>query len=175
MSQTTTNREQRQRRGAEPARYVKNRDCILLHRVPYIMQDVCRLETRRQWQRDRMFGITAKLTGMPGGSGGVPTGFDAAYAALSELNEEQGQRVIEYCRELKRAERILNTIPSLSMRTFVVMRYIDDLPNAEIMRELNMTEWGFKRACDCIEQAEDMAHVKWRERYILYKNAENNS
>ena len=167
MNQTTIAREQ--------ARAIRNKDCLLLHRIPCIMQDVCRLETRRQWQRDRMFGITAKLTGMPGGKGGVPSGFDAAFAALSELDAEQGQQVIEYCRELKRAERILNSIPSRSMRTFVVMRYVDDLPNAEIMRELNMTEWGFKRACDSIEQAEDMSHVKWRERYILYKKAENNS
>lgn len=175
MNQTTINRERRQRRGIEQPRAIRNKDCVLLHRVPYIMQDVCRLETRRQWQKDRMFSITAKLTGMPGGSGGVPTGFDAAFAALSELDEEQSQRVIEYCRELKKAERILNTIPSRSMRTFVVMRYIDDLPGAEIIRELNMTEWGYKRACECIEQAEDMAHVKWRERYILYKKTENNS
>jgi len=175
MNQTTINRERRQRRGIEQPRTIRNRDCVLLHRIPCIMQDVCRLETRRQWQKDRMFSITAKLTGMPGGSGGVPTGFDAAYAALSELDEEQSQRVIEYCRELKKAERILNTIPSRSMRTFVVMRYIDDLPGTEIMRELNMSEWGYKRACECIEQAEDMTHVKWRERYILYKKTENNS
>lgn len=174
MSQTTINRERQQRRGNEQPRIIRNKDCLLLHRVPYIMQDICRLETRRQWQKDRMFGITATLTGMPRRSGGVPSGFDAAYAALSELDDEQGQKVVEYCRELKKAERILNAITSRTMRTFVVMRYIDDLPNGDIICELNMTEWGFKRACDCIEQAEDMEHVKWRERYILYKKPEKN-
>ena len=42
------------------------------------MQDVCSLEKRMAWQYDRMFGVTAHITGMPGGKG-APSGFDAAF------------------------------------------------------------------------------------------------
>ena len=55
------------------------------------------------------------------------------------------------------------------MRTFVVMLYVDDLPATVVRRELNMTEYGFARAREAIEQARDMESVVWRERYILEK------
>ena len=155
-------------------RAIRNKDCVLLSKVFYIMQEICQTERLRQWQQDRMFSITQKVTGMPGGKGGVPVGFDAAFATLSELDAVHGQRIADYARELKRAEKVLNSIPSVSMRSFVMMRYLMDLPNVQIMRDLNMSEKGFRRACQSIEEAEDMAHVVWRERYILTKNTENN-
>ena len=166
MSQTAYNRKQAQPN--EQPRAIRNRDIPLLSRVYYIMQAVCQTERLRQWQKERMFSITATLTGMPGASGGVPKGYDSAFAALSELDEAHETKIMEYSRELKRAERILNGISSITMRTFVMMRYVMDMSNNDIMRELNMSRRGFERACKCIEDAQDMGHVVWRERYYLY-------
>lgn len=167
MSQTAYTRERKQAQQNEQPRTIRNKDIPVLSRVFYIMQAVCQTEKLRQWQKDRMFSITATLTGMPGASGGVPKGYDSAFAALSELDEAHETKIMEYSRELKRAERILNSIPSITMRTFVMMRYVLELSNNEIMRELNMTRRGFERACKCIEDAPDMAHAVWRERYYL--------
>lgn len=147
---------------------IRNRDIPLLADVLSIMQAVCQIERQRDWQRDRMANITQHLTGMPGG-GGVPKGLDEAFAMLSELDEEHEQRCKDYVRQLKAAQKILNGIESQSMRTFVVMKYVMDVPDAEIRQELNMTRTGFDRARRCVENAERMAAVKWRERYIISK------
>lgn len=146
-------------------RVIKNRDILLLDRVLCVMQDVCSLEKRKEWQRDRMYKITQTVSGMPGG--GQPSGFEAAYDALDELNAEHLEKIRAYRRELKEAERIINSIPSRTMRTFVVMLYVDHLPDIAVRRDLNMTEYGFNRARDSIEQAESMEAVKWHERYIF--------
>ena len=58
------------------------------------------------------------------------------------------------------------------MRTFVVMKYVMDVSDSEIRRELNMTKHGFYRARKCVEEASCMAAVKWQERYILVKDDE---
>lgn len=156
-------------RTAHEPRIIKNRDIPLLSRVLYVMQDVCRLETRHEWQRERMYNITQKITGMPGGKG-QPSGFDAAFAALDELCDEQRGRISAYMQELKTAERIINSIESRTMRTFVVMMYVDCLPPDKVRKELCMTEWGFRRARDSVEQAPDMQSVVWREKYIVEEN-----
>ena len=145
---------------------VKNRDILTLANVLYVMQDVKSVEQRRLWQQDRIFNITQKITGMPGG-GGVPKGLDDTFAAISELEETYRESCQKYVRVLKAAEEVLNGIASPSMRTFVTMKYMLDMPNQEIMRSLNMSEWAFRKARETIEQAQDMAHVQWRERYIL--------
>ena len=147
---------------------VRNRDIPLLSDVFYIMQEVRLIEQRRDWQRDRMVNITQHLTGMPGG-GGMPKGLDEAFALLSELDEEHEQRCKDYVRQLKAAQKILNGIESRSMRAFVTMKYVMNVPDTEIRRELNMTRTGFNRARRCVESAECMATVKWREKYILMK------
>ena len=147
---------------------IRNRDIPLLADVLSIMQAVCQIERQRDWQKDRMANITQHLTGMPGG-GGVPKGLDEAFAMLSELDEEHEQRCKDYVRQLKAAQKILNGIESRSMRTFVVMKYVMDVPDAEIRQELNMTRTGFDRARRCVESAECMSAVKWRERYIISK------
>jgi len=156
------------KQAAQEPRIIKNRDIPLLSRVLYVMQDVCSLETRQEWQRERMYNITQKITGMPGAKG-QPNGFDAAYAALDELCDEQRGRIAAYMRELKTAEKIINSIESRTMRTFVVMMYVDEIPSTVIQKELNMTRRGFENARNAIEQAEDMASVVWRERYMLEK------
>lgn len=155
-------------RTQEP-RIIKNRDIPLLSRVLCVMQDVCSLEKRCEWQRDRMFSITQNLSGMPG-SKGMPTGFDAAFAAIDGINEEHREQIAAYTRELKAAEKIINSIPSRTMRTFVVMMYVDGLPPEKVREELNLTEWGFRRARDSVEQAPDMQSVVWREKYIVEEN-----
>ena len=145
---------------------VNNKDIPILANVLCIMQDVCAIERRREWQRERLYNITSHLTGMPRGGGGGNL-FDNVFGELSALDEDHEQKVKQYIRELKRAERIVNGIESHSMRTFVTMKYLLDTPNSTIMRELNMTEWGFNRARRSIEEATDMSHVIWRERYIV--------
>ena len=145
---------------------IRNRDIPILSDVFYIMQEICQIEQRRDWQRDRMLNITQHLSGMPGG-GGVPKGLDEAFSLLSELDEEHEQRCKDYVRQLKAAQKILNGIECQSMRTFVIMKYVMNVPDSQIRQELNMTRTGFNRARRCIESAERMATVVWRERYVL--------
>lgn len=147
-------------------RVVRNRDIPLLTRVLGIMQDVASLEKRIEWQNERMYSITAHLTGMPGGKG-TASGFDAVFAAVDGLQDEHREKVRTYVRELKRAENIINSIESASMRTFVTMLYVDDLPAEFIRKELNMTRYGFERARAAVEEAESMRQVVWRERFIV--------
>lgn len=148
---------------------VRNRDIPLLADILYIMQEIRQIEQQRSWQRDRMLNITQHLTGMPRG-GGLPKGLDEAFALLSELDDEHEQRCKDYVRQLKTAQKILNGIESRSMRAFVTMKYVMDVPDTEIRRELNLTRTGFNRARRCVESASCMAAVKWRERYILQAN-----
>lgn len=147
---------------------VNNADIPLLSDVLCIMQEVCAVERRRDWQRDRMYNITSHATGTPGG-GGIPHGLDEAFAKLAEIDEEHEQKCKEYVRKLKRAESILNGIRSESMRTFVLMKYVMNVPDVKIRAELNLSERGFKRARRCIEEAKRMTSVKWPEKYILKK------
>lgn len=144
---------------------VRNRDLPLLAEVFDAMQLVTRTEELRDWQQARAAKITAHLTGMPR-SGGAQ-GLDGVIAALDELDRDQAEACREYAMRLRHAQRILNGIESLSMRSFVLMRYVMHLPEAEIRRELNMTRWGYDRARRSVEEAPDMASVTWRERYIL--------
>lgn len=137
-----------------------NRDLPLLTRIYATMQEIVSLERRSEWQYDRAFSVTKRLRGMPGG-GGLPSGMDAVLSEVDELNHEYGERIRQYVYELKTAERILNAIPSPVMRTFVRMYYVDNLPKADVMRELNMTEWAFNKVRDRVEQAESMAKVRW--------------
>ena len=146
--------------------YVQNRDIPFLADIPCIMQEICQLEKRRDWQRDRMFNITQHLSGMPKG-GGLPRGLEDGFAMLSEIDSRHEARCKEYVRHLRKAEKILNGIESQTMRTFVMMKYIMDISDREIREELNMTRRGFDRARKAVESASSMASVKWQERYII--------
>lgn len=145
---------------------IRNKDVIALSRVLYALQDVSMTEQKRLWQQDRIWNITQKLTGMPGGRG-APGGLDALFAAISEIEEQYEADCAEYLRELQTAEAIINSIPSRTMRTFVTMKYMLDMPNQQIMTRLNMGRKSFERICRDIEQAPDMASVQWIERYAL--------
>ncbi|MBR6839386.1 MAG: DUF1492 domain-containing protein, partial [Oscillospiraceae bacterium] len=104
--------------------------------------------------------MTQKITGMPGGHSG-PSGLDARFAAISEIEEKYEAECGEYIRELKEAEAILNAIPSRTMRTFVTMKYVMGMSRKEIMSRLNMRRWQYDKLCESIEQAQDMVHVEW--------------
>lgn len=156
----------KEQRSMQP-RVIRNRDIPLLSQVLYTMQDVCSLERQIVWQHDRMYGVTARISGMPGGKG-APTGYDAALAAIGELSEEYGKRMQEYVCALKNAEQIINRIRWPGMRTFVVMLYVENLSPETVRRELNMTRYGMERARRAIEQAEDMQHATWDERFVNF-------
>ena len=141
---------------------VRNRDIMLLSRVLYAMQDVSCTERKRMWQQDRLWNITQKITGMPGGRG-EPSGLDRSFAEISAIEERYETECAEYVEELKRAEAILNGIPSRTMRTFVTMRYVLGMANREIMGRLNMKRFRYDGLCKLIEDAPDMAAAaeKW--------------
>ena len=147
---------------------IRNRDIPLLASVLCVMQDVCMVEQQRQWQRDRLTNITTRLTGMPGG-GGLPKGMEEAFAAISELEENQAKECLKYAEAMKKAQEIINGIESESMRTSVKMKYVFDIADTDIRRELNMTRRGFDRAKKCVEDAPNMASVRWQEKYIVAK------
>ena len=148
---------------------IHNRDIPLLAELLSTMQLVNQTEQALEWQHDRMTAMSQHITGMPGG-GILPKGLDDAFAKLYEAGEEHETELRQYLKELRDAERILNGIASRDMQAFVVMKYVLDTPDAEIRRELGMTEWGFNRAKRAVEDAENMASVVWREKYILAKS-----
>lgn len=145
---------------------VRNRDIPLLANTMSMMQELKYIQERREWQIERMTSMTQRLTGMPGAKG-ANHGLDDLFARLSDIEEEMEDRLKEYAGNLKKVQRILNSIESVSMRAFVTMKYVMDAPDTEIRQELNMTRRGFDRARMCVEQASSMTEVKWMERYIL--------
>lgn len=152
----------------EKERPIKNRDIPVLSRVFYTMQEIVSIEQRCAWQRDRIFSITQNLSGMPRG-GGNKGGIDNALVAIETLQERQRLMMCTYVRELRKVEHILNSIESLSMRAFVTLMYVDQLPHISVRGELGMTEYGFNRARDAVESAVSMQHVVWREKFIVEK------
>lgn len=150
----------------EGTRTIRNKDIILLSHILYMIQDVSLTEQKRQWMQDRLFAMSQHITGMPGG-GGQTTGLEEPLAAIGELEEKYAKECRDYLRDLSRAEQILNHIQSRSMRTFVMMRYVFGIGNNEIMKRLNVKRRRFEQACKAIEQAPDMEHVVWQERFAL--------
>lgn len=151
---------------SQPVIFVRNKDIPLLADVLSVMQLVCKTEEIRQWQRERMVSITSHLTGMPGGRNSTK-GFEDAFAALSETDEEYQRLCAEYASKLKAAQEIIDGIASDTMRAFVVMKYVMFVPDVEIRRELAMTRRRFDAAREGIENARSMKSVKWSERYTL--------
>lgn len=141
---------------------VKNRDIITLSRVLYAMLDVSATEKKRLWAQDRLWNMTQKLTGMPGGHS-EPSGLDRSFAAISDIEERYERECAGFVNELKRAEEILNAIPNPNMRTFVTARYVLGMGNKEIMARLNMKRFRYESLCRMIEAAPDMraAVDKW--------------
>ena len=149
---------------------VNNADILVLQRVFYAMQDVCITEERCQWEEDRMFSISQRLTGMGGGKG-VPRGLESGLAAIEQADKKHRSSLKKYQSELEAADRILSGIENPNMRTFVILLYVMMLPGEEVRKRLNMTEYGFKRARRLIEEAENMAQAEWTDRYVLRKKS----
>lgn len=146
--------------------YVRNRDIIVLSKVRYIMQEVCRIEDLRQWEQERAYNITQHLTGMPGG-GGVPRGLESLFEKLSELEERHLEKCRQYVATLTEAEAILNGIQSDGMRAFVLLKYVLDFSGKQVMRELNMTDYAYRSARRCVEGARSMRSAAWSEDYVV--------
>lgn len=144
----------------------RNRDIPILADLIATMQLVNASERRLDWQHDRMLSINQHISGMPGG-GALPKGLEDAFAKLEEVGQNHSEQIRHYVHAMREAERVLNSIESQTMRAFVVMKYVMDVPDVDIRMELNMTEWGFNRARKSIEEAECMAAVVWREKYIV--------
>lgn len=142
---------------------VKNKDITVLKGIMYTMQKVRQLEERAAWEKDRMNNITSHLSFTPRG-GGIPSGLDRAFAALSDLEEAHKDEVVRYTKALKRAESIINGIENEQMRTMVFMLYVEQLPLTEVRERLNMSRRLFDAARKAIETANDMESVVWRER-----------
>ena len=149
---------------------VNNADILVLQRVFYAMQDVCMTEERCQWEEDRMFSISQRLTGMGGGKG-VPGGLESGLAAIERADAKHRASLSKYRHELEAAERILSGIENQNMRTFVILLYVMMVPGEEVRKRLNMTEYGFRRARRLIEEAESMAQAEWTDRYVLRKKS----
>lgn len=145
---------------------VKNRDIPLLSRVLSTMQMIAQTERRQDYQRLRMQRITQYLGGMPGGSR-TPKGLDEAFAILSEIDSEYELQCRAWARELRKAEGILNGIESRMMRAFVTMKYVMDIPDEKIRRDLNMSRRKFEAARQAVEEAQSMEQVKWSEGYAV--------
>lgn len=139
---------------------IRNRDIPLLRAVPAAMQAVCLAERQIQWQRERLFRITQNYSS-GGGGGGVPSGYEKAFGEISEAVERHQALCVQYTEQLKAAEKVLNSIPILSMRVLCEMRYVYGVGGQGIMRELSLTDYAYKRARAAIERASSMAAVEW--------------
>lgn len=144
---------------------VWNRDINTLASVLYAMQDILRIEDMQQWQQDRMINISARLEGSSGGSG-TAKGLDEAFAKLAELDEDYATMCNTYADTVRAAKEILHRIKSPSMRSFVILKYMRNMPDIKIRKELNMTRRALEQAKECVENATCMAAVEWKERYV---------
>lgn len=143
------------------AETIKNKDVLLLREVHLVQMDIVSLEKRAQWERARMDAMTH---GLSAASGGGRRGMDDTLAAIEELEERHRMLVKQYTRMVKEAERIVNGISSHQMRTMVTMLYLDNVMGSAVQSVLHMSRWAFENARAAIENAENMACVKWRER-----------
>ena len=155
-----------QNRDTWSTKTIRNRDIPKLTRVLYAMQDVSVTERRRLWLQERLWNMTARLTGMPGG-GGDPKGYEENFAEICEMEEKYAAECAEFMRELKEAEEILNGIESGNLRTFVSMKYVMGMNRGVILRELNLKRGEYNGISSAIEQAESMKDARWPERYAL--------
>ena len=150
----------------DDTRAIRNQDIITLSNVLYAMQDVSMTEQKRMWLQDRLFSMSQRITGMPGG-GGPKGGMEEKFAIIDELEEKYTKENDAFLQELHKAEEILNSIKSRKMRTFVMKKYVFGSSNAEIQNDFSLKRRKYEQICKAIEQAPDMAHVKWAEPYML--------
>ena len=147
----------------DETRGVRNKDIPLLTQIFYIMQDIRSLQHRSEFNDEQLYSTTKRLTGMPGG-GGLPHGFDSILVELEEVNREYGEKIAKYVKDLRKAEKILNGITDNRLYTFVRLVYVDQVAQAEAIRDMELTEYQFNKIRKNIEDAEDMQKAVWVEK-----------
>ena len=140
----------------------KNRDLDALEGIFDTLNEAVSMEKRSEWTYDRLYVITRRMTGMPISGGNAP-GMDGILAEVEDLCQIYSDKLKQSAKALKKAEKILNGIEHQRMRVFVQMLYIDKVPKAEIMREMDMTEYSFNKCREKVEQAENMRTAIWPE------------
>ena len=141
---------------------VRNRDIPKLMRVRWALMDVEAAERRRDWLQDRLFNITQKITGMPGGGRRI-RGIDADLADIEEHEAAYSDMLKKFLLELDEAERILKGIRYPNLRSFVVMKYVMDRSDREIMGRMRLGRRAVEDMRRRVEEAESMADVEWRD------------
>ncbi len=142
---------------------VNNKDIESIREIPYIQQQILSMERQCQWERSRARNTTQVFSAVPGG-GDSARALEKAAAAMEEIAAEHAATLQRYVREQRRAERIVNGIRSAQMRTMVTMLYRDGLPPSAVQAVLRMSRYAFDAARTQIENAPDMASVKWIDR-----------
>lgn len=150
---------------------IRNADIKILMDLVPIRQELKRLEEQCSFRRDTMFSISAHLSGMPKAKG-TTHGIDDMLARLSETETRYRETMEDYLEAEKAAERVLNSIESVQMRSFVAMAYMQNKAKREIMDALMLTEHGYRKAREAIESAECMRDVVWREKYYCEENGQ---
>lgn len=138
----------------------KNRDIPLLEGIVPTMQLAKEAEERLAWQQEMLTRLSQHLSGMPGG-GSLPKGLEDAFARLEESGETLEKHLRKYNRDFRTAEKILNGISDKKLRAFVVMKYLIGATDAEIRRELGISEYTLNRLKIKVERAENMKKTAW--------------
>lgn len=135
-----------------------NLDIPKLTRVRYVMHDSEELEKQIAWQRERLYNISQRYSGMP--HGGAPKGMDDIFGEIEELEAEQRAKLREYTQVYREADRIISSIHDDELRLFATLAYIKQLPGATIRRIMHINEKKLRYMRECIEMAKCMALVK---------------
>lgn len=145
---------------------VNNRDIPKIEKVLCIMREMKEIEKRIDEIYERMTNTTQHLSPLPR-SGQPPAGMEIAFGKIDEWQEKSRNRMNEYMDVLEEAEEILNGIGNYKMRLMVMLKYMQNAPNREIKEALGMSEWEFRKAKECIENARDMKSIRWKDKYIV--------
>lgn len=144
---------------------VLNQDVVLIWGLRETKEEIARIESEREWLRDRMYSTGKSLGTAPGG-GGFRSGFDEIMARLSETDEKYKAALDGYLATVNRAEKVIRKIESTSMRRFVRMVYKDHADRRDVLVKLKMSEWGYRKARESIESARNMSEVRWKEKFV---------
>jgi len=75
-----------------------------------------------------------------------------------------------YLKQQRKAERAIRRIQSEDARMFVRLYYMARKTKRETMEEMGITEWTFRNLRERVENAEDMAGIRWADRYTRRKD-----
>lgn len=138
---------------------MQNKDIAILQNLNFLKLEVARLEETVSWERDRRNNLTQHLSIAPRGGGA--SGADDAIIRIEEAERQHEAQIVQYTKEIKKAERIIGSIPSYRMRNFVTMIYAEQVTESAVRSVLKMSRWEFDAVKSAIENVERMADVKW--------------